>query len=88
MLILFSSDCENNILKYSIDIGFPSQNVVTQFAIEQNENYALLFDFQGKINKAEYVEWFNDNGELQKVYAPVISSKNSSYRTQEEDKIW
>lgn len=73
---------------YSIDIGFPSQNVVTQFAIEQNENYALLFDFQGKINKAEYVEWFNDNGELQKVYAPVISSKNPNYRTQEEDKNW
>lgn len=73
---------------YAIDIGFPSQNIVTQFAIEQNENYALLYDFQGKINKAEYVEWFDNNGELQKVYAPVISSKNSSYRTQEDDKIW
>lgn len=73
---------------YSIDIGFPSQNIVTQFSIEQNENYALLYDFQEKINQSQYVEWIGDDGQTTQVYAPVISSGNSHYKTQEEDKTW
>lgn len=73
---------------YSIDIGFPSQNIVTQFSIDQNENYALLYDFQEKINQSKYVQWIGDDGKPVQVYAPVISSGNSHYKTQEDDKTW
>lgn len=73
---------------YTIDIGFPSQNIVTNFTIDQNESYALLYDFQEKINQSKYVEWIDDNGQFYKVYAPVVSSKNNNYKTQEDDKTW
>lgn len=73
---------------YSVDIGFPSQNIVTNFSIDQNENYALLYDFQGKINQSKYVNWIGDDGKEIQVYAPVVSSKNDNYRTQEDDKNW
>ncbi len=73
---------------YTIDIGFPSQNIVTNFNIDQNESYALLYDFQEKINQSKYVEWIGDDGQFYKVYAPVVSSKNNNYKTQEDDKTW
>ena len=73
---------------YSIDIGFPSQNIITQFSIDQNENYALLYDFQGKINESKYVEWIGNDGQPVQVFAPVVSSRNNNYRTQEDDKTW
>ena len=73
---------------YTIDIGFPSKNIVTNFQIEQNENYALLFDFQEQINQNQYVQWIGDDGKPMQVFAPVISSKNDHYKTQEQDKTW
>lgn len=73
---------------YSIDIGFPSQNIVTNMVIEQNESYSLLYDFQEKINQSKFVEWLGDDGNYYREYAPVVSSKNNNYKTQEDDKTW
>lgn len=73
---------------YSIDIGFPSQNTVISFDIENNETYSLLYDFQDKINNEDYVERINSQGDIIEIYSPVISSGNNHYKTQEEDKTW
>ena len=41
-----------------------------------------------KINDAEYVQRINDQGEIEEVYAPVVSSKNEYFETNESDKTW
>lgn len=73
---------------YNIDIGFPSKDIVTSFDIIDNDNYTLLYDYQGQINENKYVQRIDDNGKFEQVYAPVISSGNSKYRTTEYDKTW
>lgn len=73
---------------YLIDVGFPSENIITSFEIENNENYAILYDYQQKINSSEYVIRLDDNGLPTRVYAPVVSSKNDYYKTTEYDKMW
>ena len=73
---------------YNIDIGFPTQNIVTDFNIDQNESYALLYDFQKKLNPTEYVQRVNDLGELEKTYLPTIRVNNDEYRVNEDDKTW
>ena len=72
---------------YTIDIGYPSQNIVTNFTIENNESYSLYYDFQQRINTYEYVHRINDKGEFEEVYCPVLSS-NSQYQTTEADMNW
>lgn len=48
---------------YEIDIGYPSQNIVMSFSINDNENYSIYYDWQSNINSEEYVMRINDNGE-------------------------
>lgn len=73
---------------YELDIGTPSSNVVINFAIENNENYSIFYDWQKKLNNEEMVYRINDQGEEELEYAPIISSRNDEYKTRTEDKVW
>lgn len=78
----------NNLTTYEIDIGYPSNNIVLSFQINNNENYSLLYDYSLKLNRSDYVTRIGDDGKLVQVYAPIISSKNDLYKTTEADKTW
>ena len=73
---------------YELDIGFPSQNVVTDFRITTDESYALYYDFEEKLNSSNYVERIDDDGNLVEVYAPSISSGTITRTTTESQKTW
>lgn len=73
---------------YDITIGYPTATIVTSFSIENNENYSIYYDYQSKLNTTEYVERINDNGEIEKVYAPIISSRNEKHKTRTQDITW
>lgn len=73
---------------YEIDIGFPTANVVTNFTIENNENYSIYYDWQKQLNNTEMVYRIDDSGNQVLEYAPIVSSKNNTYRTRVDDKTW
>lgn len=73
---------------YEVDIGFPSQNVVVSFQVIDNQNYSIFHDFAEQITQEHYVERINDEGELERVYAPLISSTNNLFLTTEAEKTW
>lgn len=82
------SKLKDDLQTYEIDIGYPSQNIIMAFSVENNETYSIFYDYQKKINDAEYVQRINDQGEIEEVYAPVVSSKNEYFETNESDKTW
>lgn len=82
------SKSKDDLQTYEIDIGYPSQNIIMAFSVENNETYSIFYDYQKKINDAEYVQRINDQGEIEEVYAPVVSSKNEYFETNESDKTW
>lgn len=75
---------------YEIDIGYNTSTIVTSFAIDQNENYALYYDYQKKLHPQEYVRRLNNNGEWEDVYAPIVTSMGGSndFETDAEDLAW
>jgi hypothetical protein len=73
---------------YTLDIGFPGQVFVTDFRIENDETYSIYYDYQSQLHPEEYVQRLNNRGEIEEVYAPVISSGNETYHTREDDKTW
>lgn len=82
------SKLKDDLQTYEIDIGFPSQNIVVSFGLENNNTYSLFYDYQKKINDAEYTQRIDDRGNIQEVYAPVLTSKNEYFQTNESDKTW
>lgn len=73
---------------YEIDIGYPSQNIVTEFSVDNNESYSILYDWQSKLHPEEYSYKINGDGQLEQVYSPIISSGNSQFITTASDKTW
>lgn len=70
---------------YEIDIGFGTSTVVTNFSVEQNENYSIYYDYANELYPEEYVRRINDKGQWEDVYAPTFSSKNSQRKQRAED---
>ena len=73
---------------YEIDIGYPSATIVTNFQVDNNENYSLYYDYNKKLNPEEYVRRLNDQGEWEDVYAPSFTSRNELFETRAEDISW
>lgn len=73
---------------YVIDIGYPSENIVTNFTIDNDESYSILYDYTEELVPDTYVRRINNQGEIEEVYSPIISSGNSMFETHNTDKIW
>lgn len=83
-----TKDMAEELDTYTIDFGFPSQNIVTAFNIENNETYSIFYQYHKDINDAEYVQRIDDNGNLVDTYAPVVSSGNEHHETNQSDASW
>ena len=73
---------------YEIDIGYPSQNIVTDFSVDNDDSYSIIYKYTGELNPEEYAYRINRKGELEPVYSPVISSATNTFETRSEDKTW
>lgn len=82
------SKSKDDLQTYEIDIGYPSQNLVTEFSVDNNLTYSLFYNYQQQINDAEYVQRIDDSGKLVDVYFPVIASKTEDFIIGESDKTW
>jgi hypothetical protein len=47
---------------YEIDIGYNTANIVTNFSVQNNENYSLFYDYQQSLNSKIYTRRINEEG--------------------------
>ena len=74
---------------FQIDIGFGNTGtIVTDFSVTDDENYALLYEYNTKIDSDPYVTRIDNNGQTYSVLAPTVTSKNDRFITRPEDITW
>ena len=73
---------------YTITIGYNTRDIVTQFQIENNENYALYYEYQNEINPKKYVRRLNKKGQWEDEYCPIVTSNNSTGTSTNTDENW
>lgn len=73
---------------YSLDIGYPSSNVVQSFSISNNEAFSILYNYSKQINTNEYVTRIDDWGNSNEIYSPNITSNNDEQITNSNDYNW
>ena len=59
---------------YTLTIGYNTREIVTAFAVEANENYALYYDYQEELAPTQYVRRLNNKGQWEDVYSPVATT--------------
>lgn len=74
---------------YEINIGIPnSKDIVISLDEETDETYSILYDFNQELHPEEYVQRINDRGEIEQVYAPILSSGSYQRVLTNELKNW
>ena len=86
--VMNSSSSSDSLDTYELDIGYPSNNVVTSFTINNNEAYSIFYNYSKNLNPNEYIERIDDNGEIIDVYSPLIGSNNGQGLMRAEDENW
>ena len=79
---------KNMSTAYEIDIGFPTQNVVTDYKCTDDQTYAIFYDFTEQLQDSQYVQRINDEGKIEEVLAPVIARGNASRDIDNTDSSW
>ena len=88
--VINTTTAKSSIDCYSLDIGFDyrNNNAVTSFTIDNQEAYAIFYNWTKKLSTNEYVQRIDDSGTLSSVYAPIISSNNDQGITHPQDENW
>lgn len=78
----------NSLTDYDLVIGYPEADLVTNFQVTDNETYSILYNYSDKIQEEKFEYRFNDDGELEQIVSPQVTSNNSMLRTTTSDRVW
>ena len=61
---------------YEVDINYPDNNLVTQFTVNNDQSWAILYDYSDDISQEEYVYRITDEGVMTTERSPsMVRSK-------------
>ncbi len=78
----------NSLDTFEVDVGYPGDNFVTSFTLQDNEAWAMLYDYSQQINIPKYTYNLDSKGNLVETFAPSISKSRQLQYTTEESRTW
>lgn len=73
---------------YEIDVGYPSGNLVSNFTVDNNESWAILYNYSKQIDLPSYTYDIDDKGKITSTYSPAITKSYKYGTTVEASKSW
>jgi hypothetical protein len=72
---------------WEVDVGYPGKNFVTNFEIDNDESYSILYDYQGQINQSQYTYRIDNDGILTVETSPSLM-RSKTKQISETNKTW
>ena len=73
---------------YTLTVGYNTSTIVTNFAVENNESYAMYFEYQNEIHPKKYVRRLNKLGQWEDEYCPVVTANVNTRTATANDENW
>lgn len=73
---------------YVLDVGYPSDNQVMDFKINNDNSWALLYDYNKRIDQANYVYYIDNDGNVVTKYSQNLLTSSQMNKTTELNKNW
>lgn len=73
---------------YEIDVGFPDADLITSLTINDNESYAILYNYQEEQNLHKYAYRVNDDGHIDAEFSPNILWDKTKFKATQKEKTW
>lgn len=81
-----ASSSLNQLCTYTIDIGYPSSNVVTNFSLKDNKNWSIFYKYNRDLDNSDYLKRIDSKGEIEYIYSPQLT--NTHFEMNENDATW
>lgn len=78
----------NELTTYTVDVGYPGSNIVTDFRIDDDQGYSILYDYTQKIDSYNAGKRIDDKGNVTYVPANYLTSSKQLHQMTEYDKNW
>lgn len=78
----------NNSDVYEVDVGYPGDTLVTSFSVDNDNSWALLYNYSQNITHNDYVYNVDSDGNIYSSYSPNITTSSKYLRTTETQKNW
>lgn len=79
---------KDSINVYTIDVGYPDNNYVFNFTIDDSQTFSILYDYAGEARQPEYIQRIDNQGNIVSEYSPSFSNSKDLLRTTSADKTW
>lgn len=73
---------------YEINVGYPDNNYVYNFSIDDNQVFSILYDYAGEAKQPDYIQRIDNKGNLISEYSPSFSNSKDLLKTTSADKTW
>ena len=72
---------------YELDINYPGDNFVTEFSLNNDQSWAILYEYAGDAKQEEYTYNIRDDGTIETLSSPSLLTSSltngkSAYKTQ------
>lgn len=75
---------------YTVDVGYPSNTMVMNFSINNDDSWALLYKYgvQRDFDTNNFIYKIDNSGNLVSEFSPGLTTSNKKYITTQEQKTW
>lgn len=72
---------------YELDINYPGDNFVTEFSLNNDQSWAILYEYAGDVKQEEYTYNIRDDGTIETISSPSLLTSSltngkSAYKSQ------
>ena len=72
---------------YELDINYPGDNFVTEFSLNNDQSWSILYEYAGDVKQEEYTYNIRDDGTIETLSSPSLLTSSltngkSAYKTQ------
>ena len=73
---------------YVVDVGFPTNNLVTSFRVLSTNSWSLLYNYSERVNTSEYAYSIDNKGQMLTQYSPAVAMSSKNLKMTESQKTW
>ena len=73
---------------YTVDIGYPGNDLVTGFNLKDDNSYAILYKYSGEVAQTNYINRIDNDGNMTTEFSPAITRNKTIMQPTAANKSW
>ena len=73
---------------YVLDVNYPTDDYVTQFSLNNDQSWSILYDYTNEIKQEEYVYTIDTQGNIVSDYSPSLVRDRQTLQTSARKSSW